>query len=214
MSVYRKQPWQRPRIPDSVRETANTLRQSPALLTANCIADPYGAHLLSRRTQSVCFTGHRVLGQADETALAALDELLVHLYQNGYRDFLCGGALGFDLYVAEHIVTLRDRFPDVRLISCIPCAVQSAKWPRRDKSRYQRLLYLSDEVRVLSSFYYDGCMQVRNRYMVDRSSVCVAYMKRLRGGTFSTVCYAASQDLVVVNLAIPSAVQEYVQAFS
>ena len=79
--------------------------------------------------------------------------------------------------------------------------------------RYEQLLYLSDETRVLSPRYYDGCMQARNNYMVDRSSICVAYMKRLGGGTLFTVKYALSEDLPVVNIAVPSAVDEFIQFF-
>ena len=55
-------------------------------------------------------------------------------------------------------------------------------------------------------------MQSRNAYMVDRSSLCVAYMARLHGGTLSTVRYAITQDVPVINLAVPSAVDEYRQS--
>ena len=122
---------------------------------------------------------------------------------------ICGGALGFDTLAAEYVVQLRDKHPDVRLIFCLPCADQSGKWKRADCSRYERLLYLSDETRVLSPRYFDGCMQVRNRYMVDRSYLCIAYMVRLKGGTLSTVRYAISEDVPVINIAVPGAVEEY-----
>ena len=71
---------------------------------------------------------------------------------------------------------------------------------------------MSDETRVLAPNYYDGCMQVRNRYMVDRSYICVAYMARLHGGTLSTVRYAISQDVPVVNIAVPGALNEFRQS--
>lgn len=221
MSVFRKQPWQGPDPAGREqqwgkpvgRQGVATLHQPPAMLAANAVPDPYSAAFLERRTQTVCFTGHRAIGRSDAEALAELDTLLDRLYAHGYRDFLCGGALGFDLYAAERVVAFRDVHPDVRLIFCIPCEEQTARWQPRDQARYARLTYLSDEVRVLSRFYYDGCMQVRNQYMVDRSSICVAYMKRLRGGTLSTVRYAVSQDLILINLAVPDAVNEYTQAF-
>lgn len=211
MSVFRMRPWQRTARACTPR--AGALHQSSALFAANVIPDPYSAKLMERRTESVCFTGHRILGKADAADLAKLEGLLEHLYARGYRDFLCGGALGFDLYAAEQVVSLRNRHPDVRLISCIPCEDQNQRWRANDQNRYRRLLYLSDEVRVLSRFYYEGCMQVRNQYMVDRSSLCVSYMKRLRGGTLSTVRYAVSKDLILVNLAIRDAVEEYVHFF-
>ena len=175
--------------------------------------DPYDLRTRENRTQTVCFTGHRMLGKQDEALLRQLSPLLERLYAQGYRDFLCGGALGFDLYAAGQVVALRRAHPDVRLIFCLPCADQSAKWRAADCARYERLLYLSDETRVLSPRYYEGCMQARNSYMVDRSSLCVCYMKRLGGGTLSTVRYALSQDLPVVNIAVPSALEEYAQSF-
>ena len=59
----------------------------------------------------------------------------------------------------------------------------------------------ADEVRVLAPRYYDGCMQARNRYMVDRASVCIAYLTETRGGTAGTVRYAEKQGISVINLA-------------
>ena len=38
-------------------------------------------------------------------------------------------------------------------------------------------------------------------------------MARLHGGTLSTVRYALTQDVPVVNLAVPGAVDEYRQSF-
>ena len=213
MPTFKRFPWQGPRKHPEHANAADVLRQPPSFITANDETDPYDLRTRQNRPHTVCFTGHRALGKADEAALSRLDDLLRLLYTRGYRDFLCGGALGFDLFAAEAVIRLRNKHPDVRLIFCLPCVDQSAKWKRADCSRYERLLYLSDETRVLSPRYYDGCMQVRNAYMVDRSYLCVAYMARLHGGTLSTVRYALTQDVPVVNLAVPGAVDEYRQSF-
>ena len=211
MPTYLRQPWQGPREYTEHATAADALRQPPSFIS-EITPDPYDLRTRANRQHTVCFTGHRALGHADERAIRQLAPLLELLYQAGYRDFLCGGALGFDVAAAEYVIRLREKHRDVRLIFCLPCADQSAKWKRADCSRYERLLYLSDETRVLSPHYYDGCMQVRNTYMVDRSYLCVAYMARLHGGTLSTVRYALSQDVPVVNLAVPSAVEEFTQA--
>jgi len=42
---------------------------------------------------------------------------------------------------------------------------------------------------------------VRNRYMVDRSAVCLAYLKTSRGGTYNTVTYAEKNGVPVIYLA-------------
>ncbi len=211
MPTFKRFPWKGPREHTQHANAADVLRQPPFFTDLNGEQDPYDLRTRMNREHTVCFTGHRAISRQD-AALARMDELLEILYTQGFRDFLCGGALGFDLFAAERVVHLREKHPDVRLIFCLPCADQSARWKRADCSRYERLLYLSDETRVLSPRYYDGCMQSRNAYMVDRSSLCVAYMARLHGGTLSTVRYAISQDVPVINLAVLSAVDEYRQS--
>ena len=211
MPTFKRFPWQGPREHTRHANAADVLRQPPSFITPDGRQDAYDLRTRQNREHTVCFTGHRAFNRQD-AGLNRLEELLELLYDRGYRDFLCGGALGFDLYAAEHVVRLREKHPDVRLVFCLPCADQSSQWKRADCSRYERLLYLSDETRVLSPRYYDGCMQSRNAYMVDRSYLCVAYMARLRGGTLSTVRYAISQDVPVINLAVPSAVDEYRQS--
>ncbi len=209
MPIYRKCA---PSICRQSKTAADELRQPLYFPGKN--EDAYDLRTRQNREHTVCFTGHRSIRKADEEALARLDALLEILYRQGYRDFLCGGAVGFDLLAAEHVIALRSRHADVRLIFCLPCADQSARWNRADCIRYERLLYLSDETRVLSPHYYEGCMQVRNAYMVDRSYLCVAFMQRLRGGTLSTVRYALSQDVPVVNIAVQSAVEEFIHSFA
>ena len=211
MPTFKRFPWQGPRNQTQNTKAADVLRQPSSFLSVSQ-PDPYDLRTRENREHTVCFTGHRVISKSDDQLVAQLDELLELLYQRGYRDFLCGGALGFDLFAAEHVVILRDKHPDVRLIFCLPCADQSDKWKRADCSHYERLLYLSDETRVLSPRYHEGCMQARNAYMVDRSYLCVAYMARLRGGTLSTVRYALTQDVPVINIAVPGAVDEYRQS--
>ena len=213
MAAFFKRAWKGPRKKTPNAKAAHLLRQPPSFIQANRDEDPYDLRTRKNREHTVCFTGHRMMGKTDRESGCRLPELLEALYQRGYTDFLCGGALGFDTMAAEHVVQLRRRHPDVRLIFCLPCADQSARWSRVDCMRYEQLLYLSDETRVLSPRYYDGCMQARNNYMVDRSSICVAYMKRLGGGTLFTVKYALSEDLPVINIAVPSAVDEFIQFF-
>lgn len=212
MPTFKRFPWQGPRNHREQENAADELRQPLSFNVPKGNNDPYDLRTRINREHTVCFTGHRALGKSDEASLIHLDELLELLYTQGYRDFLCGGALGFDLYAAERVIALRRVHPDVRLIFCLPCADQSSRWKKADCSKYERLLYASDETRVLFPHYYDGCMQARNAYMVDRSYLCVAYMARLHGGTLSTVRYAITQDVPVINLAVSGAVDEYRQS--
>ena len=120
-----------------------------------------------------------------------------------------GGALGFDLLAAEHVLRLQAAHPDARLIMVIPCTEQTRRWPADQVERQERILFQADEVRVLCRHYFNGCMIVRNRHMVDRSSLCVCWLKHTKGGTLSTVDHALDQGLRVLNLAMPEACADY-----
>ncbi len=155
------------------------------------------------RQSSVCFTGHRQLSAEEKAIVSArLDQLLEQLYTKGYHRFFCGGALGFDTLAAEAVIRLQAKHGDVRLIMAIPCSTQAQRWNAEDTRRYERILYAADETHVLSPAYYNGCMMVRNRFMVDRSSICVCYLNKMKGGTMSTVAYALREKLPVINVAM------------
>lgn len=177
------------------------LLDPPSRITREMIAAVYADR--SRRPLTVCFTGHRQIKR--ELLPDLIDQLeltLRALYRKGYRDFLSGGAIGFDLLAAEAVLRMQQEHPDARLIMVLPCGDQSRRWSDADCKRYERILYAADETRVLSPSYYEGCMLVRNRHMVDHSAVCVCYMLHPRGGTLSTVSYALQQDRPVINLAM------------
>ena len=53
------------------------------------------------------------------------------------------------------------------------------------------LLNRCDHVAVLNEGYHPGCLHKRNRYMVEKSTRCIAvYDGREKGGTASTIRYA------------------------
>lgn len=158
------------------------------------------------RSVTVCFTGHRLIVPNVLPALTRrLDAVLEAMWQRGYRRFFSGAARGFDTLAAERVMLLRQRHPEVKLVLAIPCSDQAKPWSAADCRRYERMLYHADELRVLSPVYYEGCMQVRNRYMVDRSTMCICLLEHAKGGTASTVAYAFKRDVALLNVAMADA---------
>lgn len=165
-----------------------------------------------QRKVTACFTGHRRPDSAHMTAYERrLTKVMQELYRRGYRVFICGGALGFDTIAAHHVLKLQTLHADVRLVLAIPCAEQTRYWQDADIDEYRRIRYAADEVRVLSPFYFSGCMQVRDRWMVDRSSFCVCLLEDTasKGGTIYTVSYAVRHEVPVLNIAILSEVRRF-----
>ena len=149
-----------------------------------------------------CFTGHRKIPREKyETLRRRISEEIDRAYEKGYRRFLCGGALGFDTMCAEAVIEKRKTHPDALLVLVIPCMGQDDSWSADDRATYDRIYAECDECYCMSEFYTEGCMHVRNRAMVDDSSLCIAYLEYENGGTAYTYNYAKKNELVVINLA-------------
>ena len=134
------------------------------------------------------FTGHR--GLEKDFSKRSLKKAIETVIKAGVTTFYNGLACGFDLEACEMIFTLKKKYPQIRLIGCVPCLNQDAYYTLDDKKRYEMICNRLDEkVEVSSTYYYNGCMQKRNRYMCDRADVMIAYCNKDTGGTAFTVKY-------------------------
>ena len=145
-----------------------------------------------------------MISLSEQDALRSrLRETIESLYREGYRTFLSGGALGFDTIAAQETLSCRENCPGLRLKLVLPCRSQADRWAEKDREAWRMLQLQADEVLWLSDDYYDGCMLMRNRFLVAHASVCVCYLKDRRGGTGYTVGCAWRSGLEIVNLAMP-----------
>lgn len=158
--------------------------------------------LLIDKTKNCCFTGHRTIPDKDAAMISSYTtEVIENLADMGYTTFISGGAIGFDLLAARIVLQLKTKYPQLRLVMALPCKNQDAKWNMFQKRQYRSILDNADEVICLNEEYCTGCMYQRNRFMVDNSFVCIAYMTHTSGGTAHTVRYAEERELGVVNVA-------------
>lgn len=165
-----------------------------------------------KRENTCCFTGHRPdklpwrNDEGDPRCLALKEKLagsVEDAYERGYRHFICGMALGCDLYFCETVLALRERRPGVTVEAAIPCEEQAARWREQDRRRYFSLVERCDYETMVQHRYTHGCMQRRDRYMVDRSGLLIAaYDGMTLGGTMYTLTYAMRQGLETVVLDI------------
>jgi uncharacterized phage-like protein YoqJ len=123
-------------------------------------------------------------------------------YEQGFRHFLCGMAMGCDLYFCECVLALQERHPGITLEAALPCPTQADTWPADQRERYQRLVAACDYETMVSEQYSPSCMQRRNRYMVDHASLLIAAFDGTPGGTSRTVEYALRRGLAVVDIPI------------
>ena len=161
------------------------------------------------RQISCCFTGHRPeklpwrYDEADPRCLSLKRRIAAAVetaYEEGHRHFLCGMALGCDLYFCETVLALRDRRPDVTVEAAVPCPTQADAWAPDQRERYKRLVEACDFETLVSAKYTPYCMQRRDRYMVDHSSLLIAAFDGTPGGTRYTMQYAMSRRVSIVDL--------------
>ena len=163
------------------------------------------------RQESCCFTGHRPgklpwrYNEFDPRCLKLkrrIADAVELAYEQGFRHFLCGMAMGCDLYFCEAVLALRERHPDATVEAAIPCPTQADAWPPAQRERYDRLVAACDFETMVSGQYTSTCMLRRDRYLVDHASLLIAAFDGTSGGTRYTVEYALNQGLAIVDLPI------------
>lgn len=152
--------------------------------------------------ETCCFTGHRAIAANLQPKVSVcVEETIKMLIDKGITTFISGGAIGYDMLAAGIVLRLKAKYPQIRLIMALPCKDQHVKWAPSIQQSYRHILNHADETIYLSEKYCTGCMHLRNRFMVDNSSVCVAYMTHRTGGTAYTVNYAAEKGIEIINIA-------------
>ena len=147
------------------------------------------------------FTGHRNIKDSHKQALPGLlSRAIAYAYEQGYRRFITGGALGFDTYAAKEVLRFRMSHPDVSLILFLPCLDQDAGWSIRQKDSYEYVLQSADEVKYISESYTKTCMKRRNQAMAEECDLMIAYVSRDYSGAAQTMRMALSLGKESYNL--------------
>ena len=164
--------------------------------------------LLNIRNKTVCATGHRPqklpwgFNEQDERCLCAkkrTKQAILNAIENGYKYFISGMALGFDIMFAEIVLELK-KHHDIELICAIPCKTQSSSWNDLQKEKYNRIVKSANKVRCVFDKYTRWCMHERNKYMVENSSLIIALYDGTNGGTKNTIQLAKKKGLKIVEI--------------
>lgn len=152
------------------------------------------------------FTGHRPqklpfgFNEADEVC-AALKRLLHDRIEGliglGYAHFLSGGAMGTDIWAAEAVLDLREKYPWIVLEMVSPFDGQADRWSDEYRARHNRLFEEADIVTIISREYTKSCMFRRNRYLVENADMLLAVYDGQPGGTAMTIQYAKELGLQI-----------------
>lgn len=158
---------------------------------------------------SICaFTGYRPEkfpfgeNEADPRCEQLKQELfceILRMTREGVSVFMSGMARGVDLWAAEAVLQIQNVKPSqkIELWAIVPYDRQPLAWSAKERARYQRILEQAARVEYISHDYYNGCLQKRNRYMVDHATHLLAVYDGQPGGTASTIRYARKKGLEI-----------------
>lgn len=161
------------------------------------------------KKHTACFTGYRpkkLPWGYNESSLECiklkrrLGEAILSAYDNGYRRFISGGAIGVDLYAAAEVIRLKEIKPDVELVLALPYPTFNANLNGRLKDEFEKTVLAADSTIVCAPCYAPTSFMQRNAYMVDHSSLVIAVYDGMAGGTKNTVDYAAARGVRIITL--------------
>jgi len=89
--------------------------------------------MLIFKQQTCCFTGHRNLPKYEEQkVLTRVRYILEPLLNRGVKYLAVGGAVGFDMIVAEYLLDHRDKYK-CKVISFLPYPDWRENWAEEEK---------------------------------------------------------------------------------
>jgi uncharacterized phage-like protein YoqJ len=138
----------------------------------------------------------------EQNLKALIHDEIISLHRKGYRRFQCGMAIGSDTMFAQIVQDLRAEYPQISMIAVVPCFEQDALWQPRDRTIYRGLMDKADCVVFTDRRHYTkGCMQKRNRVLVDSCDTLLAVYDGQPGGTKHTIDYAkkTGKRVIVIN---------------
>ena len=164
---------------------------------------------------AVAFSGHRpdrLPGHGDpdtpetQKLIATLREQIEDAIERGKIIYIQGAMTGFDILCGEQIILLKEKHPQIRLVTVAPYQERffsrepcwTPDWIHRAREVFSR----QDIGVKLSERYYPGVYYERNRTMIDHSSELICYHDGGKGGTAQTVRYAKGRGLPVYNLCL------------
>ena len=125
--------------------------------------------------------------------------ILERLSHHPVVETISGMALGVDQLFGLVALKLRNEGRPIRLTAAIPCVGQEKPW--KSKEYWQRLVDSADEVVYVSRQpYTPSCMQLRNKWMVDRADEVLAVWNGSSGGTASCLKYARAVGRPITNI--------------
>ena len=177
---------------------------------------------------TVTFTGRRpkdLFGYYNkepyQRIVGNLKLMIESAYKEGARNFITGGAQGFDQMAFWAVHSVKQKYPDIKNILYIPHEKQANTWSNNglfSRDQYALIKSVADEIKIISRYYNINtsnnkgvieALLTRNEEMVDKSDLIIGLYpheldyKTNKGGTAACLRYAMNNTKIGVQILDP-----------
>jgi len=145
-----------------------------------------------------CFIGHSKFYDDEAQIKRWILECVHKAIEDGFKHFMCGGGMGFDMLAAQIIVDLKKSGHKISLELALPYRGEYKPPPKR--YLFSIIEANADKVSYVKEYYTKNCYIERNKYMVDKSALVVVYCREYWGGTHNIIEYAKELERVIYAL--------------
>ncbi len=127
------------------------------------------------QNKTICFLGNRLILNEKTLLKDKIYNKLKTLTQKGYNTFITGAQPGFDTLCAQTLIEMYNEYYFLKLVAVIPYRFHTYKWTFNQEKTYKEILNQCTNIKYLSEYYYYDCYFDWKRYMMNSSSVVMAY---------------------------------------
>lgn len=158
---------------------------------------------LTSKETTACFAGHRPskfpFAEDDDKKTKLLKDLIRREIEDaldlGYTTFITGMAKGIDTWAAMEVLQLKNEYSGIKLVGVSPFKAEIGHFKGSDLWRYDLIKHGCDQMIFLAKDYFPNCYLVRNKFMVDHSSLVIGAVCDMQSGTGNTIRYAEKMGL-------------------
>ena len=151
---------------------------------------------------TVCLFGHRKIENVIEVEGSLRKAIEDILAEHEYVEFLIGREGEFDILAASVIKSvMRDR--DVGSCSLTLVMPYLRAGFEKNQTEYEAYYNSVELCEESAAAHPKAAIQIRNRFMVDRTDLCIFYVTHLSGGAYRTMRYAEATGKRIKPVAYP-----------
>lgn len=162
-------------------------------------------NFLTCKETTACFSGHRPsklpFPEDDTEKIKMLQTFLRREINDaldlGYTTFITGMAKGIDTWAAMEVLQLKNVYSGIKLVGVSPFRSEIEHFKGSDLWHYDLIKHGCDQMIFLADDYFPNCYLVRNKFMVDHSSLIIGAVCNMQSGTGNTIRYAEKSGLTM-----------------